>query len=95
MRRYKVIQGGGLWGVKDGATIEIDISPEDEAEYVDARKWLEIEPRAYKVVGPQEVYGAKHGESFEAALSANQEAALIAGGHIEFDEAKKGGKKRG
>ena len=95
MRRYKVITGGGWWGVEDGDTVDIDITPSEENEMVAAGR-LEILPATYKVVGNQEVYGTKSGKEFEAALSAEQEAALIEGGHIKrVDEKAKGGKKSG
>lgn len=38
--------------------------------------------RAYKVVGPREVFGAHKGETVELALTEGEETALIEAGHL-------------
>jgi hypothetical protein len=49
----------------------------------------EVRGNTYRVVGPtHEVHGAKPGETFTADLTAEQEAALVEGGHIEPVEAQ-------
>jgi hypothetical protein len=50
---------------------------------------LEIVPRTYKVVGTTRVHDTDPGGQFDAGLLMGQEAALIAGGHIERVAAKK------
>lgn len=90
MRRYVAKTGAGQWGVKDGATVELDLSVVDEDDLVAAGR-LEIVPCKYEVVGDHEVHDTRKGDTFKAALPAGQVAALVAGGHIQLvpDEPKK------
>jgi hypothetical protein len=50
---------------------------------------LEIMPRKYKVIGTSRVFETAPGDEFEMGLRMGQEAALVAGGHIERVETKK------
>lgn len=70
-----------------GEDFEKEFSEEDEAENLNSGL-LEIVPREYKVIGGSVVHEAPPGETFTAALRIGEEAALVAGGHIERVEAK-------
>jgi hypothetical protein len=61
---------------------EHEFTEDEEAANVN-NGLLEIVPRRYKVIGGSHVYETPPGEEFEAAMLMGQEAALLAGGHIE------------
>ncbi len=82
MRRYTLRQDAPQYDAAAGDEIELDIDAATEAGLV-ASGWLEVVPGIYRVTGAAEVHGAQPGETFEAALPADQEAALLAGGHVE------------
>jgi hypothetical protein len=65
-----------------GEEFDKDFTEEDEATNLQSGL-IEIVPREYKVIGGSNVHGADPGEVFTAALPMGQEAALVAGGHIE------------
>lgn len=82
-RRYVVKLASGEWDAEVGDTIELDLDPPTEDTMVGAGR-LEIAPRTYRVTGEAEVHETRPGDTFEGALPAGQEAALIAGRHIEL-----------
>lgn len=59
---------------------ERDFTPSEEKDVLDAGL-LEIVPRTYLVLSDN--YAVPEGETFEAAMLIENEAALIQGGHIE------------
>jgi hypothetical protein len=59
---------------------ELDLTPTEEADAI-AAGLLEIVPREYRVLSNN--YEVAEGETFKAAMLIENEAALIAGGHIE------------
>jgi hypothetical protein len=67
-------------GVFDEGVFEADYSPSEEKDHLDAGL-LELVPRTYKVLSDN--YQYPQGETFEAGLLVENEAALISGGHIE------------
>lgn len=83
MNRYKVLLPvliDGEYG--QGDEFEKELTPEDEAANV-ASGLLAIVPQKYKVVGGSKVFETNPGDVFTRALSLGEEAALVAGGHIE------------
>lgn len=70
---------------------EAEFTPIEEQDYLDAGH-LEIVPRDYEVLSNNFSAG-KQGDVVSLALRVEQEAALIAGGHIE--RAKSATKKKG
>lgn len=72
---------------------EADLSASEEQDQI-AGGHLTIVPRAYKVLSAN-FAAAPQGETVDLALSVEQEAALIAGGHIErVADSKPAAKKR-
>ena len=67
-------------GVFSEGVFEADFSPSEEKDWLDSGL-LELVPRQYKVLSDN--YAVPRGETFEAALLVENEAALISGGHIE------------
>lgn len=91
MNRYKVLLPL-LVHTEDGSygqfeEFEKDFTSEDEATNLESGL-LEIVPRRYRVIGGSRVHGADPGGEFEAALRIGEEAALVAGGHIERVDTK-------
>ena len=85
-RKYIVAANSATWDKKKGDTLELDLAAPEEQDLV-ASVRLEIAPRPYKVVGDVfKVFDKAKGESFEAALTKDQEAALLAGGQAELVE---------
>lgn len=72
---------------------EHEFSEDDEAAHVKSGL-IEIVPRTYKVVGDSDVFEAKTGETFDAALTVHVEGLLIGGGFIERVEAEKAPAKK-
>lgn len=82
MKRYRI--GADLaFGGKAGDVVELELSPEEEADHLAAGR-LELLERRYRVIGLTEVCETRPGQTFVASLPAWQEQALIAGGHIEI-----------
>jgi hypothetical protein len=77
-------------------TFERDFNPWEEKTALDSGL-IEIVPRVYRVVGDSRVFETATGETFEAGLPVEAEAALITGGHIRRveDEAPKKTPKKG
>jgi hypothetical protein len=94
-RKYKVLLPllvNGEHG--QGDEFEHEFTPEDEHVNV-ASGLLEVVPSEYRVVAEDSiVYDTPTGETFTAGLLMENEAALIAGGHIERVEEKKPAPKR-
>lgn len=67
---------------------EHSFTAEEENDWV-GRGLIEIVACEYEVVGPRRVLGTDPGDRFTAALPLAQEAALVAGGHIERVQAAK------
>jgi hypothetical protein len=94
MNTYKVIlpllvfdDAGGEH--KQGDTFEKEFPSASEEDTAIDTGLLEIVPRTYKVVGTSRVFETAPGDQFEKGLRMGQEAALIAGGHIERVDTKK------
>ena len=82
MNTYRVTSGAEVVDHKEGAVFDHDFSPEVEADLLAAGR-IVIEPRRYKVVGSSSVNETAPGGFFLGAFTRGQEAALLAGGHIE------------
>ena len=67
---------------KQGEEFEKDFTPDEETASV-ASGLLEIVPQTYKVVGGSRVHDTNPGDTFTRALTLNEEALLVSGGHIE------------
>ena len=107
MNRYKVARAPQGWpkslpfrigppGEKDygvGEEFEHKFTPEQERDNL-ASGLLEIVPQKYRVVGDSDVFDTPPGKEFTAALLIEQEAMLIAGGHIERVAAPQEPKKK-
>lgn len=70
---------------------ERDFTVTEERDALDSGL-LELVPRTYRVLSDN--YAVPEGETFEAALLIENEAALIAGGHIERVQPKLTTKKK-
>lgn len=82
MRRYRNISQRSVEDIEPGEEGELELSPEQEADYVRQER-LEIIPSEYEVIGPRNVFGNKPGAKFSMSLTAGQEFDLIQAGHIE------------
>jgi hypothetical protein len=86
MQKYKVTGPRPVEGAAPGEELEHEFTAEQEQYHLDAKR-LEIIPRTYRVIGPSQLegpgYSAGPGETYSAALTVGQEAALIEAGHIE------------
>ena len=82
MNRYRSLRDAPELDAKKNDEIELELSALEEQDMLAARR-LELLPRRYMVVGGSKVFEAEPGGVFEAALLVEQEAILMAGGHIE------------
>jgi hypothetical protein len=71
------------------AVVDLDLSVMDEKDAIDGGH-LELVPRPYKVLSDNFSGGPQDGE-YMGALRVETEAALIAGSHIQRDDAGTGG----
>lgn len=68
-------------GAFAAGVFEREFTPMEERDWLDSGL-LELVPRTYRVL-TNNYSAAAQGETFQAALLVEQEAALIQGGHIE------------
>lgn len=92
MQKYKVTGPRPVEGAAPGGELEHEFDAGTEAGHIAAGR-LEILPRPYRVCGPRKLsgpgYEASPNETFEAALTIEQEASLVEAGHIERLKEKK------
>ena len=79
-------------GAFDEGVFERDFTVVEEKDWLDSGL-VELVPRTYRVLSAN--YAVPQGQTFEAAMLKENEAALIAGGHIERVDSKQTPNKRG
>lgn len=89
MNRYRAKTPAAVAAFGDGV-VELDLSPTQEQDWLHVGA-LELVPRTYRALSDN--YEVPQGETFERAYVIENEAALIAGGHIERVEPVKPSKK--
>lgn len=82
---YRVIGERSVLDYVKDDEFEHEFSAEEEEFHV-ARGALEIMPRAYRVIGGNEVFGAKPGSVVDLALTKGREEALLYSGNLERAE---------
>lgn len=80
MNTYKAVSGYGKATFGEDV-FEHEFTAVEERDHLDAGH-LAVEPRTYRVLS-NNYSAAPEGKTFQGALLVEQEAALIAGGHIE------------
>ena len=79
-------------GAFDEGVFERDFTATEERDWLDSGL-VELVPRTYRVLSAN--YAVPQGQTFEAAMLKENEAALISGGHIERVDSKPTPKRKG